>query len=282
MLRLTHLTKSFGSLTAVDDLSLEIKEGEIFGFLGPNGAGKSTVVNMATGRLGPDQGTISIGDFGAPTEAATRFHIGIAPQQLSLYDELTARENLVFFGSIYGLQGEALQKQVDWALEFVNIRDRENDPLHQFSGGMMRRVNLAAAILHEPKLLLLDEPTVGVDPQSRNAILERIQDMRTRGCTIVYTSHYMEEVERICDRIGIIDHGKLLTLGTVEEILAQHGQTHKVVATTQSGEEHFDVTDPAEALRALARVPELLEFRTEKPTLETVFLNLTGRSLRDV
>lgn len=281
MLRLTHLTKSFGSLTAVNDLSLEIQEGEIFGFLGPNGAGKSTVVNMATGRLGPDSGQIEIGNWGAPTQASTRAHLGVAPQQISLYDELSARENLLFFGSIYGLQGATLQKQVDWALEFVNIRDRENDPLHAFSGGMMRRVNLAAAILHEPELLILDEPTVGVDPQSRNAILERIQDMRHRGCTIVYTSHYMEEVERICDRVGIIDHGKLLTLGTVEDILSEHGQSHKVIATTQSGEEHFDVTDPAEALRALARIPELIEFRTEKPTLETVFLNLTGRSLRD-
>jgi ABC-2 type transport system ATP-binding protein len=281
MLQIENLTKRYGSLLAVDGLSLQVQSGEIFGFLGPNGAGKSTVVNLAVGLLKPDGGRIQIGTHGNPESPAVRQHVGLAPQSLALYADLNARENLTFFGRLYGLQGKKLTKQVDWAIDFVDLKDRQLDPVDTFSGGMKRRVNLAAALLHEPEILLLDEPTVGVDPQSRNAILERVVALKQRGCTVIYTSHYMEEVERICDRVAIIDEGKLLAMGTVQDLINQHGGGHRVVATHPKGEESFPLTNPSDAIRSLARVPDMLSFRTEQPTLETVFLNLTGRSLRD-
>jgi ABC-2 type transport system ATP-binding protein len=281
MLKIENLTKRYGSLLAVDELDLHVRKGEIFGFLGPNGAGKSTVVNLAVGLLQPNSGQIQIGSHGSPENPVVRRHIGLAPQSLALYTDLNARENLAFFGRLYGLQGKKLSKQVDWAIDFVDLKDRQLDLVETYSGGMKRRVNLAAALLHDPELLLLDEPTVGVDPQSRNAILERVVALKQRGCTVVYTSHYMEEVERICDRVAIIDEGKLLALGTVQELINQHGGGHRVVATHPKGEEIFPLNNPSDAIRSLARVPDMLSFRTEQPTLETVFLNLTGRSLRD-
>lgn len=281
MLQIENLTKSYGSLLAVDGLSLHVQRGEIFGFLGPNGAGKSTVVNLAVGLLKPDSGRIQIGTHGNPESPAVRRHIGFAPQSLALYSDLNARENLAFFGRLYGLQGKKLTKQVDWAIEFVDLKDRQLDLVDTYSGGMKRRVNLAAALLHDPKLLLLDEPTVGVDPQSRNAILERILTLKQGGCTVIYTSHYMEEVERICDRVAIIDEGKLLAMGTVQDLITKHGGGNRVLATHAKGEENFPLNNPNDAIRSLARIPDMLSFRTEQPTLETVFLNLTGRSLRD-
>ena len=281
MLQIEKLTKSFGSLLAVDGLDLHVKKGEIFGFLGPNGAGKSTVVNLTVGLLKANSGRIQIGTHGSPENPSVRRHIGLAPQSLALYADLNARENLTFFGRLYGLQGKKLTKQVDWAIDFVDLKDRQLDPVDTYSGGMKRRVNLAAALLHEPDLLLLDEPTVGVDPQSRNAILDRVLALKERGCTVIYTSHYMEEVERICDRVAIIDEGKLLALGTVQELINKHGGGHRVVAIRADGEESFPLNNPNDAVRALARIPDMLSFHTEQPNLETVFLNLTGRSLRD-
>ena len=281
MLHLSNLSKSFGSNRAVDDLHLTIHSGEIFGFLGPNGAGKSTTVNLIVGLLEADSGAIEIGDGGTPRSPRVRESIGLAPQSLALYDSLTGRENLEFVGKCYRLKGTQLAERVDWALDFVGLRDRQSDRAEAYSGGMKRRLNLAAALLHQPKLLLLDEPTVGVDPQSRNAILERVLDLKRAGCTVLYTSHYMEEVERICDRVGVIDQGKMLAVGTVEELIAEHGGAHAVIARGQEEEHRFEMSSPEEALRALAEVENLRDFHTERPNLESVFLNLTGRSLRD-
>jgi len=281
MLRSSQLTKSYGSILAVDRLDLEVKDGEVFGFLGPNGAGKSTVVSLAVGLQKPDSGEIKIGNIGSPGDPSVRQVVGVAPQALALYSDLSARENLEFFGRLYGLKGKQLNKQLDWAIEFIDLKERQMDPIKSYSGGMKRRVNLAAALLHDPKLVLLDEPTVGVDPQSRNAILERILDLKERGCTIIYTSHYMEEVEKICDRVAIIDQGKLLAIGTVKDLVRKHGGGNRVVATLPNGEESFELGSPKDAIRSLARLPDLVSFRTEQPNLETVFLNLTGRSLRD-
>lgn len=281
MLRSSQLTKSYGSILAVDRLDLEVKDGEVFGFLGPNGAGKSTVVSLAVGLQKPDSGEIKIGNIGSPGDPSVRQIVGVAPQALALYSDLSARENLEFFGRLYGLKGKQLNKQLDWAIEFIDLKERQMDPIKSYSGGMKRRVNLAAALLHDPKLVLLDEPTVGVDPQSRNAILERILDLKERGCTIIYTSHYMEEVEKICDRVAIIDQGKLLAIGTVKDLVRKHGGGNRVVATLPNGEESFELGSPKDAIRSLARLPDLVSFRTEQPNLETVFLNLTGRSLRD-
>ena len=281
MLNCSKLTKRFGSILAVDGLDLNVRAGEIFGFLGPNGAGKSTVVSLAVGLQKPDSGQIKIGDHGSAGDPAVRRLVGVAPQALALYSDLSARENLEFFGRLYGLHGKQLKKQVDWAIEFIDMKDREMDPIKNYSGGMKRRVNLAAALLHDPKLILLDEPTVGVDPQSRNAILDRILELKQRGCTVIYTSHYMGEVERICDRVAIMDKGKLLALGTVGEIIEKHGGSNRILVTLPNGEESITLGNPTDAIRSMARLSDIVSFRTEQPSLETVFLNLTGRSLRD-
>jgi ABC-2 type transport system ATP-binding protein len=281
MLKCSKLTKRYGSILAVDGLDLNVRAGEIFGFLGPNGAGKSTVVSLAVGLQKPDSGQIEIGDYGSPQDPAVRGIVGVAPQALALYSDLSARENLEFFGQLYGLRGKQLTKQVGWAIDFIDMKERENDPIKSYSGGMKRRVNLAAALLHDPKLILLDEPTVGVDPQSRNSILDRILELKGRGCTVIYTSHYMSEVEKICDRVAIMDKGKLLALGTVGELISKHGGGNRILVDLPNGEESFALNDPNDALRSLARIPDIVSFRTEQPNLETVFLNLTGRSLRD-
>lgn len=281
MLHLNELTHRYGPIKAVDSLSLHVRKGEILGLLGANGAGKSTLVNLVAGLLKPDSGQVQLSDNGHESPLSFRRQIGVAPQSIALYMDLSARENLVFLGRLYGLKGAVLRKRVAWAVAFVGLSNRQDDRLSTYSGGMKRRINLAAAVLHQPKLLLLDEPTVGVDPQSRNAILEQVLALKAQGCTIIYTSHYMEEVEQIADRVAIMDHGKLIALGSVAEILAEHGGGHKVIATGEAGEEAFSMVEPTKALRALARVPGLRDFRTVQPSLETVFLNLTGRDLRD-
>ena len=281
MLRLSNLRKTYGSLVAVDDLTLEIKLGEVFGLLGPNGAGKTTTVNMAVGLLPPDAGTIDVGGRGAPTAAAVRARIGVAPQSLAIYEELTGGENLSFFGRLYGLRGRALADRVGWALAFVGLEDRRRDRAGTYSGGMKRRLNLAVALLHEPDVLLLDEPTVGVDPQSRNSIFEKISAMQAQGNTIVYTTHYMEEAQRLCDRVGIIDKGKLLALDTVDGLIAAHGGKSVLTAQTSDGELQIETDDPVAELQRLQGDRQLERFRVDRPDLERVFLNLTGRHLRD-
>ena len=281
MLRLHRVKKSFGSIVAVDDLSLDIERGEVFGLLGPNGAGKTTTVNMAIGLLEPNAGRIECDAKGSPTRFDVRANIGVAPQVLAIYEELSGEENLSFFGKIQGLSGRALKDRIAWALDFVDLTERRGDRVKTYSGGMKRRLNLAIALIHDPQLLLLDEPTVGVDPQSRNAIFEKIKIMRKEGRTIVYTTHYMEEAQRLCDRVGILDRGKLLALDTVDGLIAEHGGKSVVIAETHEGEVRVETDDPLTELTKLQKGGALNQFRVESPNLEGVFLNLTGRHLRD-
>ncbi|MCC7177487.1 MAG: ABC transporter ATP-binding protein [Acidobacteria bacterium] len=281
MLTLTNVRKRYGSLTAVDGLSLSVRRGEVFGLLGPNGAGKSTTVGLAVGLLEPDEGKVSIEGRGAPTVAGVRARLGVAPQGLAIYDLLSGEENLRFFGQVYGLAGAALDRRVAACLAFVGLADRARDHAGTYSGGMKRRLNLAAALVHDPDLLLLDEPTVGVDPQSRNAIFDNIEALNRDGRTIIYTTHYMEEAERLCDRIAIVDRGRLLALGTLDELLAAHGGPAMLVVTTTDGERRVQTTDPLAELSRLAATTTVRDFHVERPTLEQVFLHLTGQSLRD-
>jgi ABC-2 type transport system ATP-binding protein len=281
MLTLSNVRKSYGKLVAVDGLSLSVRKGELFGLLGPNGAGKSTSVSLAVGLLAPDAGTITIEGHGNPADPEVRRKIGVAPQALSLYDLLTGEENLRFFGEVYGLSGARLDQRVRWCLDFVGLTDRKADRVGGYSGGMKRRLNMAAAVVHDPELLLLDEPTVGVDPQSRNKIFESIEMLHREGRTIIYTTHYMEEAERLCERIAIVDAGKLLALGTLEELLATHGGPPTLIVQSGGQEQRLQAVDPLAELNRIAAHSSIERFQMERPTLEQVFLRLTGRSLRD-
>ncbi len=243
------LRKSYGDITAVDGISFEVARGETFGLLGPNGAGKTTTIHMIVGALRPDAGSIAVDGEADPTRPAARLKIGTAPQSLALYGDLTGEENLAFFGTLYGLSGPRLRERVGWALEFSGLGGRRRQRSSAYSGGMQRRLNLVCGLLHDPPVILLDEPTVGVDPQSRNQIFESIEALRKQGRTILYTTHYMEEAERLCDRVAIMDRGRILALDTVDALREKHG-----------GE---PVT------------------RVERGSLETVFLRLTGHALRD-
>jgi ABC-2 type transport system ATP-binding protein len=281
LLALSRLHKRFGEIVAVDGLSLQVRRGEILGLLGPNGAGKSTTVAMAIGLLAPDSGTVEVEGRGPPTRPEVRRRIGVAPQALALYEALTAEENLRFFGEVYGLGGRGLAARVDWALDFAALGDRRGGRAGTFSGGMKRRLNLAAALVHDPELILLDEPTAGVDPQSRNAILDRVLELRGLGRTVVYTTHYMEEAERLCDRVAIVDQGRVLALGTVPELLREHGGTPVLVARIGGEERRLPTPDPAGELTRLVASVRVEDFHVERPDLEQVFLRLTGRRLRD-
>ncbi len=281
MLTLKNLRKCFGEVVAVDDLTVEIEEGEVFGLLGPNGAGKTTTVNMAVGLLQPDRGQVEIRGLGAPTNPEVRRRIGVAPQSLALYENLTGEENLTFFGRLYGLSGSRLRERVRWALDFVELRDRGDSKVATYSGGMKRRLNLAIALVHDPPLLVLDEPTVGVDAQSRNAILKKIGSLSEQGKTIVYTTHYMDEAQRLCHRVGIIDYGKLLALGTVDELIETYGGKTTIVGESQSGTFRIETDEPLRELARLHETEKLQSLTIQRPDLESVFLNLTGRHLRD-
>lgn len=281
MLTLSNVRKSFGKTVAVDGLSLSVHKGEILGLLGPNGAGKSTSVSLSVGLLAPEAGSVAIEGYGNPSEPEVRQKIGVAPQALALYDALSGEENLRFFGEVYGLAGAVLDHRVKWCLDFVGLTDRKDDRVGGYSGGMKRRLNLAAALIHDPQLLLLDEPTVGVDPQSRNKIFESIEELHRQGRTIIYTTHYMEEAERVCDRIAIVDAGRLLALGTLNELLAQHGGAPTLMVKTNGEERRTQTADPLGELNRVAATATIEAFQMERPTLEQVFLRLTGRSLRD-
>ncbi|MBA2356744.1 MAG: ABC transporter ATP-binding protein [Acidobacteria bacterium] len=281
MLTLTNIVKRYGSRVAVDDLSLAVHPGEILGLLGPNGAGKSTTMHVAVGLLRADSGTVTIGEHGSPTAPAARRVLGLAPQSLAVYDLLTADENLRFFGELYGLAGAALRARVEWALTLVGLQDRRRDRVQGYSGGMKRRLNIAAALLHDPQLVLLDEPTVGVDPQSRNAIFDSIVQLRQAGRTVVYSTHYMEEAVRLCDRVAIIDAGKVLALDTVDGLLRAHGGSPVLRARVAGEEIAIETRDPLTELNRLSATAPVESFRVDAPTLEQVFLSLTGRTLRD-
>jgi ABC-2 type transport system ATP-binding protein len=306
VLQARDLRKQFGSLTAVDGVSFQVEEGQMLGLLGPNGAGKTTTVSMITGLLSPDSGQVLVG--GAPLRGdadPAKRNIGVVPQELALYEELSALENLELFGSLYGLTGRALAEAIQRTLDLVQLADRRKDRVITYSGGMKRRLNLAAALLHDPRILLLDEPTVGVDPQSRNAIFDNLEALKGQGKAIVYTTHYMEEVERMCDRVVIIDHGKVIAEDTCEglyrllpgaNVLQLQLESKVVLDGLRSVAgvewcEQIDVTLRA-GLSDLNASGAVLEWLTkhgyrfqhltcERADLETVFLTLTGRSLRD-
>ena len=282
MLVLRELRKRYGTAApAVDGLSLEVRRGEVFGLLGPNGAGKTTTVAMIAGLLAPDEGSVELASLGSPRAPEVRQHIGVAPQALALYDGLSGAENVALFGQLYGLSGDALAVRVAAAIAFVGLLDRAADRVAIYSGGMKRRLNLAVALVHEPELVVLDEPTVGVDPQSRNLIFDNIRALRSQGRTVVYTTHYMEEAERLCDRVAIIDGGRLLALGTVGELTLAHGLRPVLVVEVAGEERRIPADDPLAALNALAARERVTSFRVERPDLEQVFLHLTGRHLRD-
>ncbi|MBE9548890.1 MAG: ABC transporter ATP-binding protein [Proteobacteria bacterium] len=284
ILILDQISKQFDQTSVINHLSFEVEEGEIFGLLGPNGAGKTTLVNIITGLLDASAGAVTLFGNYAPGDAYARANIGLASQSLALYEDLTAIENLQFFGRMQGLTGGNLDAAVKQALAGVGLTDKADQRVKHFSGGMKRRLNLAVAILHQPKLLILDEPTVGVDPQSRNAIMESILHLRDQGHTIIYTTHYMEEVEKLCDRVAIMDKGQLIALDSVNGLLQAHGDNYHI-RYSQDNQIHNTETD-----NPLATIRELLEseqpadissLSVQSPTLEQVFLNLTGHQLRD-
>jgi ABC-2 type transport system ATP-binding protein len=276
---------------AVDDVSIDLRPGEVFGLLGPNGAGKSTTIGMAVGLIRPDSGQAHFEGHGPTSDPAVRARIGVAPQALALYDELSGAENLHFFGSVFGLRGERLRARVDAVLEMVGLTPRRRDRVGAYSGGMKRRLNLAAAMIHDPPLLLLDEPTAGVDPQSRNNILDLVVELKGQGRTIVYTTHYMEEAQRLCDRVAIMDKGKVLAEGPVEALINAHGGESIVTIESLAGETRVTTADPVgELARRLASSDPsttgagrgaITGVRVDRPNLEAVFLHLTGRRLRD-
>jgi ABC-2 type transport system ATP-binding protein len=277
-----HLSKAFGRIVAVDDVSFEIARGEVFGLLGPNGAGKTTTVNIAVGLLRPDRGSVELDSGGDPAERRVRRQIGVATQAPAIYEDLSGEANLRFFGRLYGLGGQALAERVDWSLNFVGLAERRRDRASTYSGGMKRRLNLAIALVHDPMLLLLDEPTVGVDPQSRNAIFESILALREEGRAVLYTTHYMEEAQRLCERVAVMDRGRLLALDTVPALIAEHGGASTVSIVRRGGEEErIETHDPAAELARIQERGDVVRFSVEGPDLEQVFLNLTGRHLRD-
>jgi ABC-2 type transport system ATP-binding protein len=302
-LRVEALVKRFGAVTAVDGISLELRGGECLGLLGPNGAGKSTLIRSIVGRVMPDTGTISV--FGVRADSVeARNSLGWVPQELALYPRLTCRENLQSFGRYHGLGGAALDSAVDRCLGWATLADRAGELVKNLSGGMKRRLNMAAGLIHAPKLVLMDEPTVGVDPQSRNHIFEMIEKLRDEGMSIIYTTHYMEEAERLCDRVAIVDHGKVIAIGTNAELVKNAfgsrsqvtarfaGADGRVVAWVADrggrmvdGAAEFTVEQASEIavlLEGSAKAGfELVDLALRKPNLESVFLHLTGRELRD-
>jgi len=304
------LVKRFGDLTAVDHVDFSIAEGEIFGLLGPNGAGKTTTISMISGLLEPTEGDVIVDGASVRKQpVAVKRVLGVVPQEIALYPTLTARENLSFWGKMYGLSGKELSSAVDEALELAGLADRAKERIEKYSGGMKRRINIAAGILHKPRVLLMDEPTVGIDPQSRNHILEQVKELNAAGMTVLYTSHYMEEVEFLCDRVAIVDHGKVIAMGTIDELRKLVGDADIVrvgvddtlddealaavravpgVSKAERADSALEIlaADGAAALAgiitALAEVGEKVHSaEVIEPNLESVFLHLTGKSLRD-
>ncbi|MFQ6321702.1 ABC transporter ATP-binding protein [Bacillus halotolerans] len=311
MLQAENIKKAYEKKTIVKGISFSLKKGESFGLLGPNGAGKSTTISLISGLVPLDGGEITVGGYaiGKDTNKAKQ-KIGIVPQEIALYPTLTAQENLVFWGKMYGLtHGEAKKRSAE-VLEYVGLTERAKDKIETFSGGMKRRINIGAALMHKPELLIMDEPTVGIDPQSRNHILETVKQLNETGMTVIYTSHYMEEVEYLCDRIGIIDQGEMIAIGTKNDLCSRLGGDTIIQMTVSGADEGFlsavrslayvnDVTVSESELKievaaahhekvvtsllteAAAHQTNLLSLQVQEPNLERLFLNLTGRTLRD-
>jgi ABC-2 type transport system ATP-binding protein len=302
-LEVVSLVKRFGAVTALDGVSLEVRGGECLGLLGPNGAGKSTLIRGIVGRVVPDAGSVAV--FGAPASSLeARAALGWVPQELALYPRLTCRENLAAFGRYHGLSDGRLKESVAWCLGWAALEDRAGELAKNLSGGMKRRLNMAAGIIHRPRVVLLDEPTVGVDPQSRNRIFEMIETLRGEGAAIIYTTHYMEEAERLCDRVAIIDHGRIIAQGSNDELVrstfAQRSQVlahfagppgeigawvERHAGRQVDGAAEFTLEDSTLIAGLLADAAssglELLDVTLRRPNLESVFLHLTGRELRD-
>ena len=309
MFELQGLVKSYGPLRAVDGVSFTVAKGELYGLLGPNGAGKTTIMSMLSGLLAPDEGRILFDSIDLAKEPLkVKAQLGVVPQEPALYENLSARENLSFWGGLYGLSGAPLKQAVERVLDLVGLKDRAGDPVKQYSGGMKRRINLALGLVHGPRAVLMDEPTVGIDPQARLNILEAVKQVAASGTTVIYTTHYLEEAEQLCDRIAIMDHGKILAERTLDELKSRVGG--RDIVTVRGS---FDTTAIMPRLEALAGVqvtsvaPGRLVLSVEgsgrgavdllgrvlaaglaidgisiqPPSLNTLFLNLTGRELRD-
>ena len=311
ILEVKDLAKNYGDFQAVKGVSFNIEEGEIFSLLGPNGAGKTTTISMLSTLYTPTSGDATIaGHSITKNPMDVRNAIGVVPQDLALYEDLTARENLIFWGQMYGLGGNALKSRVDEVLEQIGLTEKAKDRVKTYSGGMKRRVNIGVGLLHKPKLLFMDEPTVGIDPQSRRAILDTVKDLNKKGMTVLYTTHYMEEAEELSNRVGIIDHGELIAIGTQKELTKQVGETETLVLHIGENE------DPEALVTSFNGIKEVLEANVinneisvitpsatnvlasvvtkanergikihsidiREPNLEAVFLHLTGRALRD-
>lgn len=311
MLEVKEIRKSYGKHVAVKDVTFSVGKGEAFGLLGPNGAGKSTTIAMICGLLPYESGDILIDGLSVKKEPRNvKKIIGIVPQEIALYPTMTAHDNLLFWGRMYGLTRAQGKKRAKVVLEIIGLQDRAKHKVETFSGGMKRRLNIGAALMHEPELLIMDEPTVGIDPQSRNHILETVKHLNQEGMTVIYTSHYMEEVENLCDRIGIVDEGKIIALGKKEELcetlakgivihlqvdslnekwrkeLEDMANVEQVVAHAEKNMLEIVVTNHpnivsdiiASAVKSHVKV---LSFERKEPNLESLFLQLTGRSLRD-
>jgi ABC-2 type transport system ATP-binding protein len=308
LLKVERLSKSFGAIRAVDSVSFGVRPGEIYGLLGPNGAGKTTTISMISGLLKPDAGEVSVAgaSFWSNPQKAKSI-MGVVPQELAIYEELTGRENLEFWGRMAGLSSHDAKARTTELLEALTLTDRAKDAVKNYSGGMKRRINLGCALLHRPKLLLLDEPTVGIDPQARLNILEFIRNLRATGTAILYTTHYLEEAESLCQRIGIIDHGRVLAEGTFSELQERLGgdrvfvleadfknsspdawdgfhQRFRVIQKTETQlvVAAIGACDPSDCLKELLNLPVHVENVTlKRPSLNDVFLQLTGRELRE-
>ena len=309
MIHVVGLVKSYGALRAVDGVSFDVAKGELYGLLGPNGAGKTTTMSMLSGLLAPDEGRILCDGVDLATHPLkVKAQLGVVPQEPALYENLSARENLAFWGGLYGLTGAELQRAVDRALELVGLRERAKDPVKQYSGGMKRRVNLALGLVHGPRAVLMDEPTVGIDPQARLNILEAVKQVAAAGTTVIYTTHYLDEVETLCDRIAIMDHGKILAEGTLDQLKSRVGgrdvvtvrgtfdsaavlpRLHAIdgvsVTSAEAGKLVLTVDGSGRGAveilgRVLAEGLPIEGISIQPPSLNTLFLNLTGRELRD-
>ncbi|MCT4688789.1 ABC transporter ATP-binding protein [Vallitalea sp.] len=309
LLNVSHLKKYFKDIKAVDDISFSIEKGEILGLLGPNGAGKSTTISMLSTLIKPDDGVITYkGKDIVKSPQAIQGSLGYVPQEIALYPNLTGRENLEFWGRAYGLKGKKLKKQIKKVSGIIGITDRLKDKVSQYSGGMQRRLNIGAALLHEPELIIMDEPTVGIDPQSRKHILDTVLELNKEGMTVIYTSHYMEEVEYICNKVCIMDNGRIIANGTKKDLVNLIDDKKRILikvdnvndtllkdignieeVTDVSSEENTVIVTVSNGKATFKRIIEVLN-NTEsgirsidinEPNLETVFLHLTGKALRD-
>lgn len=309
IISVSNLIKRYGGSLAVDNLSLNIDKGEIFGLLGPNGAGKSTTIKMIMGLVKPDRGEITVDSLNIrENDIETKRRLGLVPQDIAIYNSLSVAENLDYFGRLYGLKGGLLKERIDWALEFVGLQDKKKGIPKKFSGGMKRRLNIACALLHQPKIVIMDEPTVGIDPQSRNHILDSVKKLQDMGITVVYTSHYMEEVETLCSRVGIMDNGKLIACGSIGELKSMvHTNEKLIIKLSGINYSSIDMIKQISAVKEAslsddiltvylkdanmylqdilmslsANVVKIHSIEVVETDLETVFLGLTGRKLRD-